>query len=53
VENLEKVALYQRMVDLQNEASGLKGKIEAVLLRKGDFRLETPSPDIAGGPPVF
>jgi hypothetical protein len=53
VENLEKVALYQRMVDLQNEASGLKGKIEAVLLRKGDFRLETPSPDIAGGPPVL
>jgi hypothetical protein len=53
VENLEKVARYRLMVDLQNEASGLKGKVGVELLRKGDFSLEAPTPDVEGGLPVL
>ncbi len=51
VENLEKVARHRLTIDLQNEASRLKGKVGAVLLRKGDFSLETP--DVEGGLPVL
>jgi hypothetical protein len=53
VENLEKIARYRLMVDLQNESSGLQGKVDAVLLRKGDFRLEAPAPEAAGDLPVL
>ena len=51
VENLEKVARRCLTVDLQNEASGLHGKVGAELLRKGDFSLETP--EVEGGLPVL
>jgi hypothetical protein len=53
VENLEKVARHRLLVDLQNETSGLRGKVGAVLLRKGDFSLEAPAPDVADGLPVL
>jgi hypothetical protein len=51
-ENLEKVARYRLVVDLENAASALAGKVKVEILRKTLSGLEAPE-DGTDGRPVF
>jgi hypothetical protein len=52
LDNLEKVARHRLTIDLRNDASALKGKVDFELFRKTSLALETPEID-ADGLPLF